>query len=146
MKSIRKISVRVLACLVVSAILVTGCSNEKESIAQEQDTEDSGFMSIGSFAVNPLGDGLTEVRDGAGRTLILVPRGEEVPKGYDPSQVVRIPVKRVVAYSSLDIAILKALGVVGDVLTGVVTKKVQEVFFDTVKGKVDKYKDWLDFV
>lgn len=29
---------------------------------------------------------------------------------------------------------------------GAVTKKVQDIFFDTVKGKVEKYKDWLDFV
>lgn len=29
---------------------------------------------------------------------------------------------------------------------GPATKKVQDIFFDTVKGKVDKYKDWLDYV
>ncbi|MCK5101042.1 MAG: ABC transporter substrate-binding protein [Desulfobacteraceae bacterium] len=138
MKShMKKILADVLVCLAVSIVLVcitTGCSNDNESTAKEKDTEDLSFMSIGSFAVNPLGDGFTEVRDGAGRTLILVPRGEDVPDGYDSSQVVRIPVKRVVAYGSFDVAILKALGVVGDVLTGVVTKKEDWHIPEVIKG------------
>ena len=137
MKShMKKILADVLVCLAVSIVLVciTGCSNDNESTAKEKGTEDLSFMSIGSFAVNPLGDGFTEVRDGAGRTLILVPRGEDVPDGYDSSQVVRIPVKRVVAYGSFDVAILKALGVVGDVLTGVVTKKEDWHIPEVIKG------------
>jgi branched-chain amino acid aminotransferase len=29
---------------------------------------------------------------------------------------------------------------------GPITKRIQEKFFDVVKGKVKKYEDWLDYV
>jgi branched-chain amino acid aminotransferase len=34
--------------------------------------------------------------------------------------------------------------VIGD--PGPVTRKIQEVFFATIKGEVDRYKDWLEHV
>ncbi|RLB94423.1 MAG: ABC transporter substrate-binding protein [Deltaproteobacteria bacterium] len=133
-----EIWIQILVCLVISLVMAgfMGCSNDNQFTAKKtaKDTEDLSFMSIGSFAVNPLGDGYTEVRDGAGRTLILVPRGKDVPDGYEASQVVRIPVQRVVAYGSFDIAILKALGVVQEVLTGVVTKKEDWYVPEVIKG------------
>ncbi|PIE61179.1 MAG: Fe3+-hydroxamate ABC transporter substrate-binding protein [Desulfobacterales bacterium] len=108
-------------------------------------------MSIGSFSVNPLKNGCTEVRDGAGRTLILVPRRMEMPAGVDPAMVVRTPVKRVVAYSYFDIAILKALGVLEDVLVGVLTKTedwyIPEVVQGMKSGKIKYLGDYtsIDF-
>lgn len=135
MRSIVKKMVLVLAGIAVCSGLAAllGCSNDNSATESTKENTDLSFMSIGSFAVNPLGDGYTEVRDGAGRILILVPRGKDVPDGYDSSQVVRIPVKRVVAYGSFDVAILKALGVV-DVLTGVVTKKEDWHIPEVIKG------------
>lgn len=83
------------------------------------------FVSIGGFAVKNLPDGLKEVTDGMGRKLVLVPRGQTTPERYNPGQVVQVPVQRVVAYSGFDVAMLKALGVVGDVLVGV-TQPMEE--------------------
>ncbi len=144
----------VFALMIISFIFAgfSGCSDNnkpadktiknknKNKTKEKINVKDMSFMSIGSFSVNPLGDGYVDVRDGAGRTLILVPRGKKVPEGYEPSQVVRIPVKRVVAYGLFDIAILKALGVLKDVLTGVVTKKenwyIPEVKQGMENGKI----------
>jgi branched-chain amino acid aminotransferase len=36
--------------------------------------------------------------------------------------------------------------IVGQGKPGPITKQIQEIYFDTVRGKVDRYKDWLDYV
>lgn len=69
------------------------------------------FVQIGEFTINRLAPDLTEVRDGAGRTLVLIPRGAPLPKNVEPHQIVQVPVERVVAYGSFDVATLRALGV-----------------------------------
>lgn len=111
-------------CLLLAGVL--GCSRNQQTENQpskEKDIAEKTFMSIGSFSVAHLPDGTTRVRDGAGRHLILVPRDMEIPKGVEPGQVVRTPVRRVVAYGYFDIAILKALGVLEDSLVGVTIPK-----------------------
>jgi branched-chain amino acid aminotransferase len=35
---------------------------------------------------------------------------------------------------------------VGDGRPGPITKKLQQTYFATVRGEVDQYKDWLDYV
>ena len=149
MKSIKKTVFLVLITLVTAG--VTGCSNDTKSTDKAKNTDELSFMSIGSFAVNSLANGCTEARDGAGRTLILVPRGADVPPGYEDSQVVRTPVERVVAYGYFDIAILKALGVVQDVLKGVLARKedwfVPEVVQGMEEGRIAYLGDYnaVDF-
>jgi len=78
------------------------------------------FLQIGEFTINRVNPNLTLVRDGAGRTLALIPRDAPVPNAYPPSMVVRVPVKRVAAYSPFDVATLKVLGVT-NTLVGVTT-------------------------
>ncbi len=120
MKTAQKTVLAICFCLSV----IYGCSQDNENRASpdtgKKDVNSLSFMSMGSFSVNHLADGYTRVRDGAGRILILVPRGKPVPTGYKPSQVVFTPVRRVVAYSYFDVSILKALGVLKNTLTGVV--------------------------
>jgi len=36
--------------------------------------------------------------------------------------------------------------VIGSGKRGPITEKIQKIFFDTVKGNIDKYSDWLTFV
>jgi branched-chain amino acid aminotransferase len=35
---------------------------------------------------------------------------------------------------------------VGDGKPGPITKEIQRTYFATVRGEVDRYKDWLDYV
>lgn len=131
----------ILLILIWALPFLGGCTpDKKENTTAETQNETPGFLSIGSFAVNPVDEGWTEVRDGAGRTLVLVPRGEKPPEGYDPWQVVYTPVRRVAAYGSFDIAILKALGVLKDTLVGVTAKKeewtIPEVREGMEQGKI----------
>ena len=121
----RLVSILVLwLCMVLAA----GCGSSGQDTAGDttpKANEDLSFMSMGSFSITELDHGCKAVRDGAGRTLILVPRGQEPPQGYAPTQVVYTPVERVVAYGFFDIAVLRALGVLDPVLKGVVAKETE---------------------
>ena len=35
---------------------------------------------------------------------------------------------------------------IGDGRPGPITKEIQAAYFATVRGQVDRYKDWLDYV
>ena len=120
--------------LIIILALFNGCKPENAESAKKKDAGDFTFMSIGSFSVEQIADNWTEVRDGVGRTLVLIPRGTKAPDGYEPNQIIHVPVKRVVAYSYFDIAILKALGVIKDVLVGVTSKMDEWTLPEVIKG------------
>ena len=98
------------------------------------DTDRPSFIQIGEFTVNRLAPDLIEVKDGAGRTLVLVPHGAEIPSGIPSHQVVRVPVKRVVAYGFFDVATLRALGALENVLVGVTYPADRWYVEDVKKG------------
>jgi len=92
--------------LVLAMLPLLGVLSACKEKAQEKAPD---FLSVGEFSVNRKAD-YTEVRDGAGRALALVPRGAPHPAGFAPSMVVEVPVRRVVAYRPFETGILKALG------------------------------------
>ncbi len=96
----------------------------------------SSFVQVGDFTVNRISEDITEVRDGAGRKLILVPRGTPDPDGIEPCRVVRVPVQRVAAYGAFDVATMKALGVLEEVLVGVTTP-ADEWYVDEVREGIE---------
>ena len=97
----------------VTIFLFSGCS--------------PSFQSFGAFSVKETGKGIHEIRDGDGSIFVLVQRGEKAPAGYNKNQIIQVPVKRVIAYSTYNIAMLKVLGVLDDTLAGVTRE----------------YKDWV---
>lgn len=121
-----------LCCFLLT--LFWGCSQDRTSESKVKNNEDAGFMSIGSFSITRFDNGISRVRDGAGRQMTLVPHGMPVPDGVDSAELVRIPVKRVVAYGAFDIAILKALGVLEESLVGVLIKKEAWTIPEVVQG------------
>lgn len=132
---------RITALLLLFALAMAGCSSDdKKQDKLMKSSKDMGFMSIGGFSVNPIAKGWVEVRDGAGRTFVLIPRGETAPEGYEPEQIVYTPVRRVAVYDSFDVSILKALGVLEDVLVGVTDKRenwtIPEVAEGMDQGKI----------
>ena len=90
----------VALCLVC---LAAGCDDPMRENQQS-------FINMGDYAVNRKTD-YTEIRDGAGRMLALIPRGGKRPDGYEATRVIETPVRRVVVFSPFDVAILHALGV-----------------------------------
>lgn len=92
-----------LPALALILMLVAGCDDAMRGNQQS-------FINLGDFAVNAKTE-YTEMRDGAGRMMAIVPRGAPHPDGFDPTMVVETPVQRVVVFSNFDIAILHALGV-----------------------------------
>jgi iron complex transport system substrate-binding protein len=124
---------KVLPVLLIIVALVGGCTNSG-------DNERQSFIQIGEFTVNRISAERTEVRDGAGRTLVLVPRGIAAPKDVDSNRLIRIPVERVAAYGYFDVATLRALGVLERVLVGVTCPAkdwhVEEVRQGMASGKI----------
>ncbi|MDR1395327.1 MAG: ABC transporter substrate-binding protein [Deltaproteobacteria bacterium] len=103
--------------------LGSGCSSETPSARETrlELTEENvnprntayagsaGFLNVGEYSLIEK-DGWTEVHDGAGRTLALVPRGQPHPPGFEPSMVIEAPVRRAAVYSAFDTAMLNVLG------------------------------------
>ena len=107
----------------ITLITLCGCNSDSKSGTEKITGEERpAFLQIGEFAVNRISPVRTEVRDGAGRTLVLIPREAPMPTDCAPNQVVRVPVQRVVAYGDFDIATLRALGV-QETLVGVTRSK-----------------------
>ena len=121
----------VLAFCAVSGMFLwlSGC--------QSNSGENSSFMNFGNFTVKKLPDNCKEIRDGIGRTLVLVPRDQKPPAGYARHQIIEVPVQRVVAYSDYHIGMLKALGIMKDVLVGVTKKKEHWAIQEIRKGMED---------
>ncbi len=105
----------------------------------EKTTSTQSFLQVGEFAVHRISPDLTEVRDGAGRKLALIPRHLPAPPGYAPDQIVRVPVERVVAYGFFDVAVLRTLGVLDDVLIGV-THPEDEWYIEEVRRGLREHK------
>jgi iron complex transport system substrate-binding protein len=101
-----------LTTFVLAAWGLFGCG-------RSADPQQESFLQIGEFTVHRISQERTEVRDGAGRTLVLIPRHAPAPRDVEPTRLVRTPVRRVVAYGFFDVAVLRALGVLQDVLVGV---------------------------
>jgi iron complex transport system substrate-binding protein len=90
------------------------------------------FMNIGEFSVHKK-EAYTEVRDGAGRGLALIPRGAAAPEGFPPTRVIEVPVRRVVTSRAFEIGILAALGV-PETLVGVTDPKEKWLRDDVRQG------------
>ena len=116
----RRISFFWLHCTLIGLLVLAGCRSEKDAAnGSGPERQQPAFLQIGEFSINRISPERTEVRDGAGRTLVLIPRESAMPTDVRPSQVVRTPVQRVAAYGAFDIAVLRALGVLEQTLVGV---------------------------
>lgn len=116
----RRISFLWQLSALIGLLVVAGCHNDKEAAnGSGTERQQPAFLQIGEFSINRISPERTEVRDGAGRTLVLIPREAAMPTDVRPSQVVRTPVQRVAAYGAFDIAVLRALGVLEQTLVGV---------------------------
>lgn len=110
-----------LFSLLITILLAIGLCACDGNRSDSGDGTQPTFLQVGEFAVTRLSAERTDVRDGAGRTLVLIPRDTPIPKGVNPNRVVRIPVQRVAAYGYFDVATLLALGVLEETLVGVTT-------------------------
>ena len=109
------------------ALMLCGCGEEKAE-------EKKSFLQIGEFAINRQSDELTIVRDGAGRSLALIPRDAEIPNGFEKNMVIRTPVKSVIAYGGFDVAALRVLGVLDETLVGVTAPREKWYVDDVLQG------------
>jgi len=104
--------------------LLSGCRNKVD------------FEQFGGFSVKYLDNGCKEVTDGIGRKLLLAPWGYKVRGQYAKANIIRIPVKKVVVYSTYNAALIKVLGHVGSI-DGVVTKK-EDWYIPEIRDGIDQ--------
>ncbi|MDR0378797.1 MAG: hypothetical protein LBI62_02430, partial [Candidatus Accumulibacter sp.] len=76
--------IRLLA--LASVLLLSAACDRLTEKAQED------FINMGDFAIEDKAN-YTEARDGAGRILALVPRGQPHPPGFAPTRVIETPVR-----------------------------------------------------
>ena len=93
------------------------------------------FQHFGEFSIQDIENGCKKVTDGLGRTLVLVPRGQNAPDGYEKNQIIKIPVKKAVVYLSSDVALLKAIGVLESVVG--VTKEKEDWTIPEIKDGME---------
>ena len=93
------------------------------------------FQHFGEFSIQDIENGCKKVTDGLGRTLVLVPRGQNAPDGYEKNQIIKIPVKKAVVYLSSDVALLKAIGVLDSVVG--VTKEKEDWTIPEIKDGME---------
>jgi len=121
--------------LAIITLLLLGAA----ACSREPIDKDPSFIDIGGFSIKELTDNCDEITDGAGRILVLVPRGQNPPSGYEKKQIIKTPVRRVVAYSGFNVSMLKALGVL-DTLVGVTHPKdywtIDEVAVGMDSGRI----------
>ncbi|MFP4533612.1 MAG: ABC transporter substrate-binding protein [Desulfobacterales bacterium] len=97
-------------------ILICACGQSGDKGKAEDNNR--SFIQLGEFTLQKNSPRQTEVRDGAGRRLVLVPKNASVPENVDPTRLIRTPVKRVATYGSFNVSVLKALGVLEKTLVG----------------------------
>lgn len=121
---------RLIGFLLLSALVGATLS----ACARSEGGGKKSFLQVGEFAINRVSADRTEVTDGAGRKLVLIPRNAPLPGDCDPSQVIRVPVKSVVAYGDFDVATLAVLGVLEETLVGVTRPEKRWYRDDVRKG------------
>ncbi|PIE68481.1 MAG: Fe3+-hydroxamate ABC transporter substrate-binding protein [Deltaproteobacteria bacterium] len=130
----------VFLILLLCSFFLFSCSSD--SPQQKRKVSKKSFLLIGEFSVEKKSDILTVVRDGAGRSLALVPRGAPDPQGFLPEMIIHTPVKRVITYSSFDVATLKVLGEL-DTLVGSTTA-AEKWYVDDVRQRfIDNKAVWI---
>ncbi|ACX51441.1 periplasmic binding protein [Ammonifex degensii KC4] len=108
---------RYLSVLVVVLLLalLAGCRTSA-STAGKAPARELRLAYAKGFKIEYLEKGCKLVTDGDGKKLLLCPRGEKPPAGYENIPVVYTPVKRVVVLSTTQAALLKPLGELGSIV------------------------------
>ncbi len=122
-------------------LFLAACNSDPDKqTSVDKDSSQPAFLQIGSFSVQRVSASRIDVRDGAGRTLVLIERGSEPPSDVPATNVIEIPVQRVAAYGYFEVCVLRALGVLESALVGVTTPKerwyVPEVKQGMEQGKI----------
>ena len=109
----------VISAALLALCLIPGMGQASDTAASTSAADIPAFLQIGDFSVRRVSDSRTEVRDGSGRTLVLIPKDAPLPPDCDPKLVLRVPVQRVAAYGNLSVAAMQVLGVAKEALAGV---------------------------
>ncbi|MEW9094780.1 MAG: ABC transporter substrate-binding protein [Clostridiaceae bacterium] len=133
---------KILTALILGMIMIAfvGCSTKTNTEpspdskgTKEESTlknKDDKIKYATKFNVEYLDDNVKLVTDGADRKLLLVPKGEKKPEGYDDIQVINTPIDNVLLCSSIHTSLIRPLDVFDTV--GCVTT------YDIDKGHIDE--------
>ena len=108
------------AILIFSIVCFNSCVSELQS-SKTLDTGASGFEFTPNFSVEYLGNNVKLVTDAINRKLLLVPRGQDAPAGYEDAMVVKTPVERALFLATTQVGMVRPLGIWGSI-TGIVSR------------------------
>ena len=117
--------------ITLSAVIFAGCAGNNDpanfSSALPEAKTGIGIKYARNFNIDYLGNGVKLVIDSAGNKLLLVPKGINVPSGYDNVVPIETPIKRAVYTSTTQVGLMGALGddSLYDSVVGVCTKEEQ---------------------
>ncbi|MFC5628431.1 ABC transporter substrate-binding protein [Aliibacillus thermotolerans] len=122
-------------------LILSGCSNEsaetdtskKQENTSHEATNTLNLEYSDSFSIEYIDGQVKKLVDGEGRSFLLVPKGEEVPEGYDDVPVIYTPIENVLASSSTQVSLMEPLGVI-DSLSAVMTDKDDWYLDDVIEG------------
>jgi len=115
-------------------LLISGCAVRSQDNQAGIKAEELKYAT--GFKIEHLPKGCKKLTDGEGRTLILVPRGQRSPAGYEDAPKIETPVKKVVIFSTTQAALLRPLGVL-DSIAGTTIEK-DRWYIDLVKEEMEK--------
>jgi iron complex transport system substrate-binding protein len=90
------------------------------------------------FTIDNLGNDVKLVVDGSGKKMLLVPREQEIPKGYENIMIVRTPIKNVLLASTTQACALNALDELDSI--GGVTTDTAAWYINGVKSRMEEGK------
>ncbi|NME96482.1 ABC transporter substrate-binding protein [Clostridium cochlearium] len=109
-------------------------SDSKQTKQEETSKDKSNEIKYATkFKVEYLDNNVKLITDGADRKLLLVPKGQEKPKGHDDAEVIKTPVDNVLLCSTVHTSLIRPLDVF-DTVKCVTT-------YDVDKGHIDEIND-----
>lgn len=117
-------SLKVLSILLIVVLLLAlaGCAQPEkavdEPVVDEPTVVEPRELELKyatGFTITDLGDGNKLVTDGDEQEFLLVPAGQEVPKGYENATVINTPIDNILFASTTQVVKLRPLGVLDSV-------------------------------
>jgi iron complex transport system substrate-binding protein len=107
------------------------------SSSASTDPEQIKIENTDTFSIKALADGVKLVTDAENRKLLLIPRGQDVPSGYEDATVINTPVENVLFCSTTQVCMLRPFGDLWDTIGGVMQDKGAWPFEEVEAGLAD---------
>ena len=118
----------VLGVGMISPVMAGDIQEAAEASAEDTIQEELGIKYAKLFNIQYMEHDVKLVTDGEGNELLLVPKGGEVPEGYEDKKVIRTPLEHAMFTSTTHVGLLGALG--------------DDALYDSIAAVCTEEADW----